>query len=176
MLTLLDFYNNVHSYPASYNIITAVLQERKLAISLHLWPCNMHTADFQDLCHVVMFTFSVCCWIFFRQSFILISTSILSVTNPCTSHFVNISWCPSDAFHSHSVAIHSSLRYSVSACVGVWGPVLFSTLFGTSAYGKRSWQLTYGSFNYSSDLRACLSPNIRHCRHHNQHSHFLPHY
>lgn len=114
---------------------------------------------------------------FFCQSFILISISILSVTNPYTSHFVSISWCPSDAFHSHSVEIDSSLRYSVSVCVGVWGPVLFSTLFGTSAYGKRSWQLTrYGSFNYSSDQRARLSPNIRHHRHHNQHSHFLPHY
>lgn len=109
----------------------------------------------------------------FCQSFILISISILCLTN---------SRCPPDALHSHNVEMDSALRCSASARVGVWWHVIFTnlSLWGGALSNWHTQVPMTPSLSEtdpdSSDQRAHLLTMlcyIRHCRHHNRHSCFL---
>lgn len=132
-ITFLDWGSSLFPACSWYYHNTAAGNEIGSIYSIYLWRCEMYVIGavvhsrqniitaFKHLWNVLFTTSSVfiSVTLYYFPSVFFISIFILLLTNPSTSHSVNISWCPSNAPHSHGVEIVSSLRYSVSVCVCV---------------------------------------------------------
>lgn len=130
-ITFLDWGSSLFPACSWYYHNTAAGNEIGSIYSIYLWRCEMYVIGavvhsrqniitaFKHLWNVLFTTSSVfiSVTLYYFPSVFFISIFILLLTNPSTSHSVNISWCPSNAPHSHGVEIVSSLRYSVSVCV-----------------------------------------------------------